>query len=96
MLKHSCLINANLLSRVSLFLKDTTNDEPIKAHMPSWANNPNYTLHATTTKPNESTHKAVFEIFEDISMQPASAETARSSSESESKNKDSKKPTTRL
>ena len=32
--------------------------------MPSWANNPNYTLHATTTKPDESQHKPVFDIFD--------------------------------
>jgi hypothetical protein len=44
--------------------KDTSNEEPIKAHMPSWANNPNYTLHATTTKPDESQHKPVFDIFD--------------------------------
>lgn len=32
--------------------------------MPTWANNPDYTLHATTTKPEDKTHKAVFEIFD--------------------------------
>jgi len=33
--------------------------------MPAWANNPDYTLHATSTKPDESHHKPVFEIFDD-------------------------------
>lgn len=32
--------------------------------MPTWANNPDYTLHATTTKPDESHHTPVFEIFD--------------------------------
>ena len=36
----------------------------MKAHMPSWANNPDYTLHATTTKPEDGTRKTVFSIFD--------------------------------
>ena len=47
------------------FLKDSNNDEPLLAHKPSWANNPDYTLHATTTKPEESTRKPVFGVFND-------------------------------
>lgn len=31
--------------------------------MPAWANNPDYTLHATTTKPEDKSHKPVFDIF---------------------------------
>jgi hypothetical protein len=39
--------------------------------MPSWANNPDYTLHATTTKSDDAKHKAVFEIFDgDKKQQP--------------------------
>lgn len=48
---------------VDLF-KDPTSDEPVLANMPTWANNPNYTLHATSTKPDQSTRKAVFDIFD--------------------------------
>lgn len=36
----------------------------MKAHMPSWANNPDYTLHATTTKPEDGQRKTVFSIFD--------------------------------
>jgi hypothetical protein len=33
------------------------------AHVPSWASNPNYTTHATTSKEDEKKHKPVFEVF---------------------------------
>ena len=36
-------------------------DAPLKAHMPAWANNPG--TFATTTKPDESQHRTVFELF---------------------------------
>jgi hypothetical protein len=65
--------------------------------MPTWANNPDYTLHATTTKPDESQRKPVFEIFDgksDRSHEPEVTPAPRSSSESDAK-KD-KKPTTQL
>jgi len=35
----------------------------MRAHMPSWANNPDYTLHATTTKPDDDQRRTVFSIF---------------------------------
>jgi hypothetical protein len=91
-----------------ILLKDTNNDEPVKAHMPTWANNPDYTQHATTTKPDDTQHKPVFEIFDGrLTDKPAKPVTAaeppvpapRSSSESDAaavKKEATKKPTTQL
>ena len=63
----------------------------MKAHRPTWANSPDYTLHATTTKPDDSTHKAVFDIFDTDKDKKAKSPTrSRHSSESDSK-KGSKK-----
>jgi hypothetical protein len=58
--------------------------------MPSWANNPDYTLHATTTKPDESQHKPVFDIFK-TSDQPK-----ESDEDLPVKDPKSKDPTTKL
>lgn len=49
---------------LNLFQKDTSNEEPMRAHMPSWANNPDYTLHATTTKPDDGQRRTVFSVFD--------------------------------
>ena len=44
-------------------IKNIKNDEePIVAHMPAWANNPG--TFATTTKPDDTHHKSVFELFD--------------------------------
>ena len=48
------------------WIQDASDEEPMKAHMPSWANNPDYTLHATTSKPDDSQHKAIFGVFDTI------------------------------
>jgi hypothetical protein len=61
--------------------------------MPSWANNPDYTLHATTTKPEENQHKAVFEVFEG---KQSNESATRSSSDSDTKKESRKQPTTQL
>jgi hypothetical protein len=36
----------------------------MKAHMPSWANNPDYTLHATSTKPDDEIRRPIFDVFD--------------------------------
>ena len=42
----------------------TVDDEPVRASMPTWANNPEYTIHATTTKPEDKTRKNLFDVFQ--------------------------------
>ncbi|CAF0750538.1 unnamed protein product [Brachionus calyciflorus] len=39
-------------------------EEPVRASMPSWANNPEYTIHATTSKPEDKTRKNLFDVFD--------------------------------
>jgi len=39
------------------------NNEPVRAHIPAWANNPDYTLHATTTKKDDTQYVPVFDVF---------------------------------
>lgn len=63
---------------------DNTNDEePMKANKPTWANNPDYTAHATSSKPDEP-HKSVFGVF-DSPHQIEKIEEERSISSSKSK-----------
>ena len=40
--------------------------------MPSWANNPDYTSHATTTKPDDKHRKGIFEVFDTENVQKQS------------------------
>ena len=49
--------------------KDSSNEEPMRAHMPSWANNPDYTLHATSTKPDDEQRRAIFDVFDKSSSE---------------------------
>lgn len=37
--------------------------------MPTWANNPDYTLHATTTKPEDKNRTNLFEVFKQNEQQ---------------------------
>jgi hypothetical protein len=39
------------------------NETPTKANIPAWALNPDYTVHATTSKPDDSQYRAIFDIF---------------------------------
>ena len=39
------------------------NETPTKANIPAWALNPDYTVHATTSKPDDSHYRAIFDIF---------------------------------
>jgi hypothetical protein len=41
----------------------TGDDEPVVAAMPTWANNPDYTIHATSSKPEDKTRKNLFDLF---------------------------------
>lgn len=42
---------------------DSSEEEPMRASMPTWANNPDYTAHATSSKPEEE-RKTVIGIFD--------------------------------
>lgn len=72
-------------SKTQLLFKNAENDEPIKAHMPSWANNPDYTSHATTTKPDDKHRKGIFEVFDTENVQ----KTQNTNNDNESKSKPS-------
>lgn len=61
--------------------------------MPTWANNPEYTLHATSTKPDEQHHKPVFEIFANTNQKKSSDTTTTSNTTATTPdNNNNKKP----
>ena len=66
--------------------------------MPTWANNPNYTLHATSTKPDQQTRKAVFDIFDyDDAKTPTTTSPKDQDEDKDASRKNSKSdPTTAL
>lgn len=52
-----------ILFKYFVAFKDSSGEEPMKANMPTWANNPDYTVHATSSKPEEE-RKTVIGIFD--------------------------------
>jgi hypothetical protein len=76
--------------------KDSNDEEPVRANMPTWANNPNYTLHATTTKPDEQHHKAVFDIFDNNNDDSSSPLPTPKDEKRKQPDGDAKDPSTRF
>ena len=67
----------------------------MKAHMPSWANNPDYTLHATSTKPDDEQRRPIFDVFDKSSSENKKTESTEMSPLKEEKSP-SGHPTSRL
>jgi hypothetical protein len=44
--------------------QDSNDEEPLKANLPTWANNPDYTAHATSSEGKKDKHASVIGMFD--------------------------------